>query len=732
VHACFVAFDAMKLPTEEFPNDPLISIDDAFCDTVVNVTEAESVNEIGVDVKAEQDEADIVPFLIEDPASLESEVDLGTADGSTEMERETIESQETENEDITDYEKLKIAEQTEVEENVLPSSNVGDYGIALEGKDELGEVTTASLAVHAEIVTLSDQAASDETQQKYGGLALDIQDQDRNVSKESAAENSPTEEVLSLNGQCIVFASMDLKVSRTWFSWRQMILDLHAELEQQKSILRCFREGSGLLSKPEETSEKDRLGTNDYGKRKSKAELKAEKEAAKEREKKERALKKKEMRRLKLIHASKNDSDDQDGDASTNVDEDGSSKSEKMPKGPAKKLNFRMEDIEKCALAMNIIADSEGGKSTWEMKPTPFSYDEEASIEKVPDVDIPEIHQFNNVPTRICLSIPVEKISDKDKEKKSKKKSKRNAFIDSGKGKGSVLLAPISSSFGIDAEDGSRPASFSDDTRPRTSLSFDVKDESIVEEGNIFSKYEERVGIICSDGVHLFRAPNAVIPYDCWTHVALVCSEKSRKRRTAIAESRPVSRRASEDISEENVEGEIQSRPSSRLNSPRQGNDENKDIEQQPPQVEATDAVPPGSTPPTDFIALYLNGVAAGELKGFTCNLPMKSIGAPEFSFHGCLLDVRYWAKPKSKIEIMQGMHSVIPMTEKHPNGPDGLVGYWTFEDDTGGTMVADVSDHRFKVQLHGFKTDIRTAENAVRKSKINQLANAKARYVCL
>lgn len=92
--------------------------------------------------------------------------------------------------------------------------------------------------------------------------------------------------------------------------------------------------------------------------------------------------------------------------------------------------------------------------------------------------------------------------------------------------------------------------------------------------------------------------------------------------------------------------------------------------------------------------------------------LPMSVLGGATTSFstfEGALLDVRYWNKQRSNVEIMDSMHRLINLSE--PGMPrdekntalhdDGLVAWWTFEDGVGGeNRVTDVTAHRFKTPI--------------------------------
>ncbi len=44
-------------------------------------------------------------------------------------------------------------------------------------------------------------------------------------------------------------------------------------------------------------------------------------------------------------------------------------------------------------------------------------------------------------------------------------------------------------------------------------------------------KYEERIGIACQSGLHIFSSSLAVVPYDTWTHIAMVCAPEPVKEK---------------------------------------------------------------------------------------------------------------------------------------------------------------------------------------------------------
>ena len=127
---------------------------------------------------------------------------------------------------------------------------------------------------------------------------------------------------------------------------------------------------------------------------------------------------------------------------------------------------------------------------------------------------------------------------------------------------------------------------------------------------------------------------------------------------------------------------------------------------------------------PKKRIFVYSNGVLVGTLKDHFFNLPMQSIGSEFLSFHGYLLDVRYWAKDRSSAEMKLDMHHLIELgvdvndnesqtsnrkisEDKMKNNyadmsGDQLVGWWTFEDGFHSRSARDVSGNRFPSAIVG------------------------------
>lgn len=63
---------------------------------------------------------------------------------------------------------------------------------------------------------------------------------------------------------------------------------------------------------------------------------------------------------------------------------------------------------------------------------------------------------------------------------------------------------------------------------------------------------------------------------------------------------------------------------------------------------------------PKDSVTLYFDSTPMETLPMASFNLPMKWVGNDIFSFHGCVLDLRIWAKPRSTREIKSSMHDII------------------------------------------------------------------------
>ena len=125
----------------------------------------------------------------------------------------------------------------------------------------------------------------------------------------------------------------------------------------------------------------------------------------------------------------------------------------------------------------------------------------------------------------------------------------------------------------------------------------------------------------------------------------------------------------------------------STIGDAKEGDEETGNLQQQGETQTETEKV-------GTYLSLYVNGKSAGEIRNISCNLPMKSIGAQEFSFHGCLLDIRYWHKARSAKEIQYYMNRLLRLTDNSSKPLHGLVGWWTFEDGWGEKVVVYIHNH--------------------------------------
>lgn len=129
-------------------------------------------------------------------------------------------------------------------------------------------------------------------------------------------------------------------------------------------------------------------------------------------------------------------------------------------------------------------------------------------------------------------------------------------------------------------------------------------------------------------------------------------------------------------------------------------------------------------------LLLYMDGQYIGGQRDCSMALPMMSIGGSPWSlqsFCGVMLDIRYWARPRSGQQINNFAHRLVrlsPIVVSHSGSSNdapvdyhadanranadggipedaGLIGWWTFDDGPGTDVVTDVTRHRFKTPLH-------------------------------
>jgi hypothetical protein len=134
---------------------------------------------------------------------------------------------------------------------------------------------------------------------------------------------------------------------------------------------------------------------------------------------------------------------------------------------------------------------------------------------------------------------------------------------------------------------------------------------------------------------------------------------------------------------------------------------------------------------PKNRVILYINGEAVGTAIGCAFPLPMGRVGgAPGYqSFVGALLDVRYWRKLRSAVEIQRSRNRLIDMnananvatakdnkrkkknrneveeddndkTQQIDLSSNGIVCYYPFEDGLSAPNVYDVTEFRFRTDI--------------------------------
>ena len=84
--------------------------------------------------------------------------------------------------------------------------------------------------------------------------------------------------------------------------------------------------------------------------------------------------------------------------------------------------------------------------------------------------------------------------------------------------------------------------------------------------------------------------------------------------------------------------------------------------------------------PPKKRIAIYVDGELAGFHEGLKVSLPLREIGDRERSLDGMLQEVRYWGVQRTKKELRENMHALLPRDAPQ----HGLLGWWTFEEVRG------------------------------------------------
>lgn len=96
-------------------------------------------------------------------------------------------------------------------------------------------------------------------------------------------------------------------------------------------------------------------------------------------------------------------------------------------------------------------------------------------------------------------------------------------------------------------------------------------------------------------------------------------------------------------------------------------------------------------------VFLLENGRTASRLRDISVALPMREIGGRETACQCLVQEVRYWKVKRSKEDLVEWMHQVLPGTCVN----DGLMGYWTFEEGRDD-YVNDVTEQRFRARKVG------------------------------
>ena len=585
-----------------------------------------------------------------------------------------------------------------------------EKNVADESEHKLSDVETATKSSQVASLDLGTSADANDSPPSALDEKMDIQTNDSSGECTKQVDGVKNSLVIDERPAPISWVEADTMGYKTWDGWIDVLLSLRGEYDACSDYLRRSREASGLLAPEGQDSKASTVTENGKGKRKSAAEIKKEKKEKKQQEKKEKAKARKEAKRLSMLFAA-------DEEEANEMNNDGESKDVETSESPPKKekkipkkLIYRIAEIKQCATAIDTIAISETAAHQtpfWSMEPTAYDLSD-VTNNTTEELDMPEIQDFSKIPTRFCMTIP----QDLGGGTNTNTTAKSLGGVKEEDSKG------ISPNFGF----------IGDGTEVPTTLRADFMDH--------MNKYEERIGVACSSGLHVFQSPLAVLPYNEWTNITLVCSGPQRKpvsqnppsRRSSKHGSRPSSRPGTE---ERRITRILQGGPEASPPQSRPNTSDKETVNTTLNDMNGTEETSENDQPNIDssnFITLYVNGNAAGELQGVSCDLPMKSICASEFSYHGCLLDVRYWARARSKQEIMHDMNRLLKLPEDTGRPLRGLVGWWTCEDGTGAKLTSDVSEQRFRAKLRGFTYSKREDENTIIAKKMELLAEAQAR----
>lgn len=100
---------------------------------------------------------------------------------------------------------------------------------------------------------------------------------------------------------------------------------------------------------------------------------------------------------------------------------------------------------------------------------------------------------------------------------------------------------------------------------------------------------------------------------------------------------------------------------------------------------------------PKREVSIYVEGSLAGRVKGVECCLPGEMLFAKQHPLSGCVQEIRYWACKRSKRELNQWMHKLLPETSTQ----EGLLGWWKFEEGRG-RYAFDMTENKYQSTIFG------------------------------
>ena len=111
--------------------------------------------------------------------------------------------------------------------------------------------------------------------------------------------------------------------------------------------------------------------------------------------------------------------------------------------------------------------------------------------------------------------------------------------------------------------------------------------------------------------------------------------------------------------------------------------------------------------PPKKRVVIYVDGRLIGYEDGVKCYLPFDKIGSDTHCLQGFVQEVRYWGTQRSKHELRDSMHKLLPLDATE----QGLLGWWTLEEGDGRYSF-DVTEQRYQSRICGRGTKWVTQED--------------------